>query len=772
MLEPAAEPAAGPIAQPQRELRRDPVEPPLVPGEGWREWVLSVTLNGREVSEGAVFAEAPDGGFAAPLAQLRAWRVKVDEARVVTLQGEPFYPLASIPGARVVVDREELALRLDVPAEAFEVHSLAPTPEPAPPPTAGRGAFLDYDLLYQLGDDVEGRLDGLAEAGIFGEPGVATTSLLLDDLTNEPEAIRLETRLTRDLPDRRASVRLGDSLTGSGTLGQPVRFGGVQYATNFATDPTFVTFPLPTIGGLADQQSVVEVFIDNLQRLARETPPGPFAIDNVPVVTGAGEVQLKVTDLLGRERIVTQPYYVSSRLLKAGLHDFSYETGLERQDYGQKSFGYGDPLLAGTHRYGLTDRLTLEAHGELQPERQSLVAGGTLLLGRWGTLSGGGGVSLDTDAGAGLLGQLAYEYLGRGFNIGVRSRWTSENFRQLGLDDGRIERVDQASLGLDLGSAGRLGLFLANEARYEEEDRRALGATWSLPVGPGSFLVSASQQLAPSSELVVGATYALPLGGNRSLALDTRLRDERKTARVQLRRSRGASDLGLDWRLGAEVGDDPRTLDARVSYQSTHGAADLEVERFDGGNNLRAGVNGSLALVDGTVRASRRLGSAFGLVAVPGFPDVRVYLDNREVGRTDGDGYLLLPGLRAYEANRVRLELQDLPLDALAGKEEVTAVPFERTGVAIGFDVVRRRQALATLLDADGRPLPPGLRLRSAAGDVEVQLGRDGFAQVTGTSSEPTEVAGEPGARRVVCRLPPAPDGEILPDLGTIRCGS
>jgi outer membrane usher protein len=112
-----------------------------------------------------------------------------------------------------------------------------------------------------------------------------------------PDLQRLETTFSRDFPDRRATFRFGDSLTVGGSFAQGVRFGGLQWSTNFATDPAFVTFPLPSIGGLAEQDSVVDVIVDNLTRATEAVSRGPFAIDNVPVVTGGGEVQLRVTDL-------------------------------------------------------------------------------------------------------------------------------------------------------------------------------------------------------------------------------------------------------------------------------------------------------------------------------------------------------------------------------------------------------------------------------------------------------------------------------------------
>jgi outer membrane usher protein len=760
----------GPVEPPRRVLRRDPLEPPLGP-DGWREWVFAVTLNGEEVSKGSLVAEEPGSGrLAIPLAQLRLWRVRVDPARVVTLQGEPFLPLEALGASRVAVDREALTLTLELPPEAFETYALEEGPEPGPPPATARGAFLDYDLVATGGQGVEERLDGLVEGGLFGEPGVLAASALLRDGTGDPELVRLETRFFRDLPERRASLRLGDSLTAGGSFASSIRFGGIQWATNFALDPGFVTFPLPAIGGLAERPSVVDVFIDNLKRSTGQVPSGPFSFQNLPVVTGAGEVQLRVTDLLGRERILTQPYYVSARNLKEGLHEYSYEAGFERRRYGEASFAYGDAVLVGTHRYGLTDALTGELHGELQLDRQALTAGGTLRLGLWGTLTAGVGLSRDEEDGFGAVGQLAYEYRAPSWSFGARTRLASEDWSELGGRDG-VRRIDQLDLGLDLGSLGRLGLLLANEERDRGEDRTVAAASWSLPIGRGALLVSAGQSLRPDRDLAITASYTLPLGERTTLGAEARLRDGRQTARLQARGTRGASDLGLDWRVGAEVGDAPRSYDARLSWQGEKGAIELEAERFDDENRLRLGVDGSLAYVDGTFAASRRLGQAFGLVDLPGFPNVRVYLDNREAGRTDAGGRLLLPGLRPWEANRVRLELDDLPLDARLERAETVAVPRDRSGVKIGFPLDRRRQATAILRAAGGEPLPAGLRLASAEGGVEVVVGRDGFAQITGPLDQPVEVAGEREGRRFACSLPAAAEGELLPDLGTPPCG-
>ncbi len=758
------EPAAGPTP------RRDPLDLPLREEERWREWLLSVELNGATVSEGAYVIEDPESGrLAVPVEEMRRWRIRIDRERILTFQGMPFYPLDAVPGAEYLFDRTDLRMELRVPAEVFEPYALGPTGPPRPEPRTGFGGFLDYDFLYAFGGGSEDRLDGLAELGLFGDLGVMTTSLRFDDLLAKSEVTRLETTFLRDMPEERKSLRLGDGLTGGGSLARPVRFAGIQYATNFATDPAFVTFPLPSIGGLAEQPSVVEVLIDNVRRAGGEVPAGPFSIPNVPVVTGAGEIQLRVTDLLGREKLVTQSYYVSSRLLKAGLHDFSYEAGLRREKFGEKSFGYGDLVTAVTHRYGFSDVFTGEAHLELEAERQSLALGGTFRIGLLGTVTAGAGASRGEE-GRGFLGQFAYEYFGRGFSLSARTRYTDADFRQFG-DRGGTRRTDQIAVGLRLGEFGHFGLLLVNQELIDAEDVLTVNGNYSLRLGPGSLIVNAARLFEPEDELAITVSYSLPLPGNRSASTRLEVTENRTRGRAQFRQGRGATDLGLDYRIAAELGEEPRYLDARGGYQGRFGAVTGEFELQDGEASGRLGVDGSVALLDGRVAFTRRIGRAFGLVELPGFAGVRIYLDNREVGRTDARGVLLIPGLRPYEANRLRVELDDLPLGAVVTRGDVEAVPFDRAGVRIPFEVRLEARALARLLDPRGRPLPAGLELADREGQVTALVGREGLAEIAGVpATERASIYGRSGETLYRCAVPRYDAADILADLGDLRC--
>lgn len=771
------EPAAG------ITYRRDPLDLPLLEQDRWIEWVLSVVLNAREPSDGVLFIEDPASErLAVELSAAEAWRLLIDPDLVLTFEGVPFYPLDAIEGLEVHIDESTLTATLDVPPEAFELYQVAIEDDTTPSPTPGTGGFFDYDLLLTGGEGASDRVDGLFETGLFADGNVLVGNFRLEDAGDDAELQRLETTLIRDMPHRRASFRAGDSLTVGGAFAQSLRFAGLQYSTNFATDPAFVTFPLPSIGGLAEQDSVVDVLVDNLTRATESVPSGPFAIDNVPVVTGGGEVQLRVTDLLGRERLLTQPYYVSTRLLKDGLSDFSYEIGFERERFGEASFDYGGVLASATHRYGITNAVTGEVHGEAEKDRASLVAGGAILLGPYGLLTGGVGGSIEDEAGTGVLGQIAYEYLGRRLSLGARTRYTSSDFRQAAGDDGGIERVDQFNVGLDALRFGRIGLLLLNRERNDAPDQRSVTASFSLPIGPGSVVVNAARTLRPDDDYAVTAAYSLPLGPDRSLAVTGRGGSQASRGRLQYTRTRGASELGLDYRLAGEVGDDARTVDARADYQTSRAGFSADLERFSGENRFRVGVDGSVAAVGGAVGLTRRIGRSFGLVDLPGFPNVRVYLDNREAGRTDADGRLLLPALRPFEPNRVRLAVEDLPLTAELTTAEASAVPFDRSGLTIDFAIADVQRATVVLLDSADRPLPAGMVLAGepagveaparveAPALVEAMVGRDGFTQLTGRLDERVYLVGETDGQSFTCAVPAADADDPLPHLGDVRC--
>ena len=63
-------------------------------------------------------------------------------------------------------------------------------------------------------------------------------------------------------------------------------------------------------------------------------------------------------DKLGHQQVISEPYYASPSLLRAGLQEYSFEAGFTRDNYGITSNDYGRPLIVGTDKVGLTNELT------------------------------------------------------------------------------------------------------------------------------------------------------------------------------------------------------------------------------------------------------------------------------------------------------------------------------------------------------------------------------------------------------------------------------
>ena len=127
-------------------------------------------------------------------------------------------------------------------------------------------------------------------------------------------ATRLESTWIYAMPERTVTLRAGDVISRAGAWGRAVRYGGVQYATDFDTQPTLVRTPVQFAAGQATVPSTVDVFVNNALVTQQQVKPGPFSVTNIPPISGSGDVTLVVRDELGREQVVTRPFYSSPTL--------------------------------------------------------------------------------------------------------------------------------------------------------------------------------------------------------------------------------------------------------------------------------------------------------------------------------------------------------------------------------------------------------------------------------------------------------------------------
>ncbi|HWK50768.1 MAG TPA: fimbria/pilus outer membrane usher protein, partial [Steroidobacter sp.] len=306
-------------------------EPAIVDEQNVEELLLAIVVNGQKMTRGALVARNGDRLWVRR-EDLQQWRLSVPSEEL-SWEGESLAPLHALAGLSYRVDEARQLLSIEAPPELFSLtridarRGVLTKPMPAP-----LGGFFNYDV-FATSDQTRRATNALAEIGLFNGFGVAIGSFVRRDLPAGARTIRLETTWTDDRPEAMVSARAGDLISGAGAWGRAVRFGGLQWATNFATQPGFSSLSRPAMQGEAALPSTLELYVNDMLRLKREVPAGPFSIQDMPVVTGQGEARLVITDLLGREQVIVAPYYASPRLLDAGLNAYSYEIGAIREDY-------------------------------------------------------------------------------------------------------------------------------------------------------------------------------------------------------------------------------------------------------------------------------------------------------------------------------------------------------------------------------------------------------------------------------------------------------
>ena len=715
-------------------------------------------------SEGRVFAGTED---------LRRWRMRLPDTNPLTLYGEDFYALDALEGLTYRLDESTQTLAMQVPPGLFDATRLAGKEAKFSAPTpASLGGFLNYDVTANHTQG-QTKTNGLLELGGFGSWGAAQTRILALDLGGQASAIRLDTTWTRDQPMQLASLRFGDAISGTSSWGGAVRFGGAQWATNFSVQPGFVTFPLPGISGEAALPSTVDLYVDSALRMRRQVPSGPFSIEDLPVPNGRGDARLVVRDILGREQIITQPFNTNSQLLKQGLHDYSYEVGFVRRNFGIDSNNYGRPVVVGTHRLGLTEQFTGEVHGELLGNQQTVGLGGVLTLPSAGVLSGSFAASHSDKGVGGLLG-LGFRGQSRSFSFGVNTQIASQRFVKLGMQPEELasRQISQAFVNLATTDYGTFSARYTQQAFHDQEDKTIVSGSYAMEVGSlGNLRMSVMRFLSGEANTVFSLNFSMRLGNRTNANISTSGKSGREQAQLQLGRSVPAGS-GVGYRLVAGAGDSD-VRQAELNLQNQIGIYTLGASRASGQTAFRGSASGGVAFLGGSTFLSRRITDSFAVVKVPDYSGVGVYADNQLVTRTDANGSALLPSLRAYQKSTVRIEQADLPFDAQIDAVQLDAVAYFRSGLLLKFPVKRSRGALLTVVLENGEPLPAGAQAQIIGDNVEQNkifpAGMGGELYLTGLAAS-NQLRVTWLEQSCEFMLPFPESTEPLPYLGTYTC--
>jgi outer membrane usher protein len=479
--------------------------------------------------------------------------------------------------------------------------------------------------------------------------------------------------------------------------------------------------------------------------------------------------------------------------------------GAVRRNWSLLSNDYRALAASDTYRRGLSPMLTIEAHGEGTPGLVVASAGVVVNFDNLGVLNVAAAGSALGQPGAQLT--VGAQRIGPVASLGVFASVADRNFRDLAAVNGDPvpRRQLNAFASLSLDRFGSAGVAFAGIDRNLASGPITFFAPGGSLIGQGTPLpggaVSTANGIGPflpfQRARLVTANYSLQIGNLSFFA--TGFRDFAKgggeglmlglTIPIGPRSSAGGS-------VGSGTGGGYAQVQATQSpvligdwgyqvygaagaanhefgllqYKSPWGLVSAGADRVGHQAALHAEAQGAVSFADGGLFASNTINDSFAVVDTAGVEGIRVSNENREIGRTDAAGRLLVPDLRSYDINRLSIDPTDAPADATVPFATREVRPQGRSGVVVRFPVRISHGALVRLVDEAGRPLPVGSAAALAATRAAVPVGYDGEAYVEDLDRRNTLTVERPDGRRCAVSFDYMPAPDEIPTIGPLAC--
>ncbi len=667
-----------------RKRRTAPKAPKPVKGElqdpELQEAIMALILNGQGRDDIQVLLRRND--VWASVSRLKEEGVMSLNGPRKTLKGVEYVSLASLaPDLTFELDIANLELRVSTQKLAGGAHviDLKDTSRPKDLVYArDTSAFLNYSLQA-----LDTHLSSFNELGFSWKGHLAYSTLSVRD---DGHVVRGLSNITIDNPKNMQRLIAGDSFSSNGILGSSVLLGGFKFSRQFTLDPYFVRFPSFGMSGAAVAPSTVDVYVNGRLVSSTQVNPGSFDVQNIPAVLGAGNAQVMVRDVFGRQQQLASPYYFSTGVLKKGLDEYNFSAGARRKNISTDSFNYGGPALQANYRLGFTDYFTAGMRSEFS---DTLANGGPTATFRLPIGEAEFSLAGSYDGGrSGLAGALGYTYISKVFSAGALARLQSNHYANLMLDAklnrSTIETNIFGAVPITSRASATLQYTLASYRDGQKRDR--LGVLGRVQIDERTNVIAtAAIQRIDTHKTFEGLVSLVYYFGDRTTGSVTHSQSNLNiNENFQVQRPL-ALDPGLGYRVDVQRGDVNRAF-AMGQYQTEFGLYEASVDRTGSQTHSRLAASGGVVFIDGDLFLTRPVYDSYALIQVPKTRGVRGYLNNMEIGDTNNSGNLLVPNLISYYGNRLSINDKDVPLTRKLGKVEHVLAPPYRGGVVARFD--------------------------------------------------------------------------------------
>ncbi len=262
----------------------------------------------------------------------------------------------------------------DIPAWAK--NSLAPAPW-----SLALNSSLRQDFAY--GDvapgadtsETQGDFEGAFQLKGFVLEGSAHYS------SDEERIRRGDVRLVRDFPAHLLRSQAGDLVYPVMNLQSALALGGLSFSREQSLDPYRIVTPLNDQEFYLKSKSLVKVYVNGQLVRSVFLPSGRHSLLDLPLNNGVNEIRLDIRDFYGEESTITFKRFTSTKLLRAGFDEYSFNLGVLRtESNGVRHYdeaGYG-LILNSFWRRGMNSYWTSGAFILSNDERSNLGLENTL----------------------------------------------------------------------------------------------------------------------------------------------------------------------------------------------------------------------------------------------------------------------------------------------------------------------------------------------------------------------------------------------------------
>jgi len=680
------------------------------------ELLLGVTFNDELQKEEYFALHSNHGQIAMVVDDIKILRIKINPKTIFQNQGSNFVWLDQIEHLQYNYNAETASITLSLPTKYLALSKIEQTvSQPNYLSNSSFGSYLNYDLTYSTDSISSG---GLFEWVLFNSPkfGVFSQNFSVSNASNTATFNRLNTTYTKDFHQQHSRLVLGDTQGENPQWTGGMRFGGVTLSSRNYDFRSQRLESLNVIGGVLEQDSAIDLYVNGTSVQRETLPQGPYEVSYQPSLDRLSQVELKVTDALGREHITRRSLYLSSRNLALGEHRYAFQLGKLRDQYGSLSQDYGHSFITGNYLYGVSNNFHVDGFVGWR-DRGTLLGFKTILSSIYtGVLETGIAYSrYDEEPGYKGFGSLQYTFDRARFGFRFESfhgQYRDFNFTSESPSDKEYSIVINA--GTRLFNRTFLSCLIIKTQYRERETFGNYQCNLGIPIDRYNFSVSAMNSFDNSDQKSIIFSVNFPLGRSYNFGSSYQQQTQnRKQLQLNMSKQRTASELGLAYHanLGYQRPINQETAFIQADYHASATQFQYDYRRYFSNEAHNLGLSGAVSFVDKDWYLTRPIRSSAALVNTNGLSNINITHNSRSVGKTNKSGFLLVPGMQAYQLNRVGLDARKLPLEVSVEQDSVFVKPHYRSIAKVDFLVKKSNSLFFTVVDPNGKFVPAGSSL-------------------------------------------------------------